>query len=460
MHSTLVSRLSSRRPRATALPLAAWLLAFVAAPSFASVHALPSDLAREVLSESVPTAFAPADLATVDFAAEWVSEKGRPTAGEARILVDSLQWVRVSEVLVLPRARLRITLPANVIGSVTSGGYGQALAAEANRSVAEVPVALLSGDAYAVRVDWTDGKVSHFDRIRIRFRPGLANHARVLRDTTCSPFQLAPIAVQLTDAWAYLGCRLVQVQGPAGRTAALEVLVYWDGANDGLALGQVPLPPRLPSVWGLTLRSRPGHVTLTHAKDRIELAYRLPERVHLGTIGLGIGPYGYRFEAPQGSSSGVVPLITLYGSYFITEETRIVAFDATPVARRTYTDFGIYLNNESFRSLDRRLAFNLMLGAHVLVFGRPGGNVFQLGAPQGVELVFRDAFARNANLAAGAFIYPPIQGKLYYNAWLRWGSPAIFGEINYLEWQEKFGDDRVYSRSLGLSIGFPFLHFL
>jgi hypothetical protein len=85
--------------------------------------------------------------------------------------------------------------------------------------------------------------------------------------------------------------------------------------------------------------------------------------------------------------------------------------------------------------------------------------VGRLSVPQGFEFIVRDLFARNRNLTAGAFVYPKISGRAYYNFWLRWGSPQVFGELNYIEWQEPHGDERTHSRALGVSFGAPILRF-
>ena len=106
--------------------------------------------------------------------------------------------------------------------------------------------------------------------------------------------------------------------------------------------------------------------------------------------------------------------------------------------------------------LDERLVFSILLGFHLVSFSSPIGTQHRLGAPQGVEVVWRDALGRRNNASVGGFFYPPINGKTYYNSWLRIGGPSVFGEINYLYWTELSGDGgHASSRSLGISIGAP-----
>ena len=62
---------------------------------------------------------------------------------------------------------------------------------------------------------------------------------------------------------------------------------------------------------------------------------------------------------------------------------------------------------------------------------------------------------------------PGVGGTAYYNAWLRWGNPAIFVELNYIGWQELIPNPKdekdvrsVELRSIGISVGFPLFKFL
>jgi hypothetical protein len=437
--------------------LPALAIALACAPARASIQALPRKLGLETLSESVPTAFAPGNLTISDFAVEW--DGAAPAGVRLSLGRESLEWVRVAETLVLPRARLRVEIDGASGGAVSSLGSFQPVAPSGpGSSAAEIPIALLSGPEDRIAIRFSRSGVIESHDVRVVFRPS-PKADTVLIDPSCSPFGLkATLQGQKTSAgWVFLGCRLIHGQGDRYRTASVELLAYWDGSA-AARLGDVPVEPIQPGLWSFRLRREPGFLDLVSTAPggpALHIGYEAPDRVSLLSFGAGVGPYSYSFQAPQGSTGRVVPLVTLYGSLFITEANRLVAFDATPIASQAYTDLGVYLTNESFRALDRRVIFNLMLGAHALAFRDGPDEVTRFGAPQGFELIYRDALMSNRNASVGAFIYPPISGKLYYNAWVRWGSPSFFAEMNYLAWQEKFGDDRVYSRSFGFSVGFP-----
>ena len=152
--------------------------------------------------------------------------------------------------------------------------------------------------------------------------------------------------------------------------------------------------------------------------------------------------------------------MTLYSNFFVFETVRIVAFSATTVNSAFSTDLGIYLNQESLKTLDRRIVVNVMLGGHLLAYKAGNNGAFKLGAPQGFEITFRDALLKSHNFTVGAFVYPRIQGKEYLNLWVRWGTNGFFGEFNYIGWQEQLENGRAFSRSVGFCVGMPLVRFL
>src|SRR5438105_2408380 len=85
------------------------LLALFSASAQAGVVALPPQIAEEILSESVPTVFfSPNSFEATDFEAYWAEPP--PPGASLSLGAESLQWVRVAEVLLLPRGRLVVEL--------------------------------------------------------------------------------------------------------------------------------------------------------------------------------------------------------------------------------------------------------------------------------------------------------------------------------------------------------------
>jgi hypothetical protein len=443
-------------------------LALSEMPAHAMITTLPPSLAQDVLSETVPTAFAPFDLSTEDYVLEWV---GAPIAGvELKLAPESLQWVRVMEVLSLPRARLRLTAKQVQGGRVTNAGFHQAMTLYNSPTSGsfyrvELPVALISGEQNLIEVRVLRNGQEVAGRAALKFhpRPELSEE-RVLTDASCSRFGMKVTGVAQSKGahgWAYVGCRVAEVQNTEHRTSSLETYVFWDNVGQSVRVGGVETPATSVSVWPLRLRTAPGEVVLqSPTGEDMKIRYSTPDNFHRAFLGLGIGPYTDHFEGVGGDDlSTVAPVLTIYGSYFVTEVMRVVAFGATTVDPHLTTDFGLYLNSEYIRVLDRRVVANLMLGAHVIGFRTQNSYSMFLGLPQGMEVSFVDAFKKGHNLTTGVFLFPAIDGKSYYNVWLRWGSGKLFGEFNYIAWSEKTNDQLVSARSAGFSIGIPIARF-
>jgi hypothetical protein len=436
------------------------LLIVVPIASRADINVFPESLSAQVLSETVPTAFSQGDIGVADYGIDW---RGNPLAGvNARLGGNSFEWVRVAEVLSLPRARLLLSIDDIEGGSVMNAGFTQPIAVQAGKGSAELPVALISGEKNPINIVIKRHGVEYRGELLLRFHPQRKHQNLIFTDPSCSPFRMVfDVKGESMDDWMYIGCRYVYVEGDEHKAASLEAFVFWDNVGQKVKIDDFDTQSTSHSVWPLRLRSKPGRVTMTKDGKAISFSYIIPERAHFGSLGVGIGPYTYTFDSPGASVNTIAPVVTLYGSYFVLETVRLAAFNATVINSVLNTDTGFYVIYESLKTLDRRISVNLMLGGHTLGYRTSGENKFSLSAPQGFELVFRDAGLKGHNIFAGAFLYPPIQGKSYYNVWIRWGTSSLFGELNYISWQEKFTEDnRVFSRSLGISFGVPLARFL
>jgi hypothetical protein len=433
----------------------------VAQAEAAVMQPMQPSLAYEALSETFPTAFAPAEYGVEDFVVEPV---GRPIQGlRVELEPGSLEWVRVQDVLVLPRARARIAYSgSSKQGLASQAGFSQPLVPEGeSRLTAALPVALLSGEKNQIQVAM--GEVARF---RIRFAPRATSPRGLIGvDPSCSRFGVQAVSETAGEKpdWMYLGCRMIGTEGNP-RTASLELYVLWEKPSPEAKVDDHPIAQASASVYLLRLRAKPGTVRLSGGagERKLEVAYRVAENLHYGSLGVGIGPYSYHYQGGGEDVESWAPIMTLYGSYQVHDTIRLVAFNATAFNHQLQTDTGFYVNAEQFRTLDRRIGLNIMLGANLIgVRAGNGDYVLLFGAPQGFEFIFTDFLGKARNLSAGAFIYPSIEGKAYYNTWVRWGSPAFFGEVNFISWEDTTESrGRFYSRSFGVSVGFPLARFL
>jgi hypothetical protein len=430
------------------------------ASSWANKLRLPADIINEILSEAVPSANPLADLQVDDFEPFW---EGSALPNVSVVLEkESLQWVRTLDVLVLPRARMRLTFATPTTLRVYQGAFSTG-----GRLLDQIdfPVALMNNSQNIIRVRIEENGQEVERQLRIRFRPRMASHQQLVYiDSSCSRYNVKADWLSLPESkpplqasWAYLGCRFLTTKGDQFRTSALEMYIYWDGLTEdsAIAVDRLRTEPILPGVWALRLSSLPGRILLKNAQGQeLQINYNLSERHYLGSLGVGIGPYFSEFNGVGEYDLGWSPLLTIYGSVFINESIRVVGFDATSISNRLWTDLGLYLSAENAKMFDERMTMSLLIGGHVIAFRTDGKNHAEPSFPQGFEFIYADAFKRGHSMSFGGFVYPEIAGRSYYNLWIRWGG-KIFGEINFLEAKESFDNESVSSKSLGLTFGFP-----
>ena len=447
------------RPSPAAVPLIIALLLQVV-PALALGFPAAERIDEELLAEAVPTAFEVAPFVAEDFKLQWDEA---PASGVAVHLVPgSLTWVRVSRYLVLPRARVRIQAPDADSIQIRAGRFVQ----DIPPAGAEAAVSLFGGD-HELTVNRA-GKPSRH-RFWLKYAPlKPLKGNRIFWDVSCSPYSLAVSGAEslLPHQWAYLACRTIHSRSDGAVVPQVQLEVAWVGAD----------APRLhasgdrsfsrsasrSSLFSLILTADSPKVRLEEAGGGgFEITATVPGKIKKAFLGLGLGPYSYQIEVTGDQSvSKATAITTIYGSYFLSETSRIVFFDAFPIHSRWYNDFGLYFNNETSRTLDERLTVNLLLGFHWIAFSSPIGVQYRLGVPQGFEIILRDAFGRRKNASVGGFFYPPIDGKSYYNTWARVGTSRLFAEMNYLAWSEKMPNGgKASSESIGVCIGAPLLFF-
>lgn len=434
------------------------------ADSQALVHSLPPNLAPEILSETVPFTFIPADFEAADYAVEWQGGSAIPGVS-LKLGSRSLEWVRVSGLFDLPRAELLVEADDVETGTIEYLGFTQAMVIRGKEASAKVPVAMISGEKVPVTVRIKRAGKLIERKAEIRFRPRQEHRGRAVFDPTCSPYRLrvetvGAQAAGASDDWIYVGCRLVYMQGAEYPRASFEAYVFWDNVGQTIEVNGVPTEASSVSVWPLRLRHSPGQVRLRSKTGReVILHYSVPDRTRAASLGIGIGPYNYSFNGLGKSSNTIAPLVTWYGSYFLDEARRFVAFSAMPIHKDFYAELGLYFWNQQIRTFDDRFSMNVLLGAHVTGFRGKGKTYVKFGGPQGIELTFRDFLKRRHNVTFGGFFFPRINNQAYYNSWLRWGVPERFFEFNYLAWLEPADKELVYVRSFGICVGFPLASF-
>jgi hypothetical protein len=449
--------------RALALLLPALLALLTVPRASAQAGALPRSLARAALDEAQPFSFEPLGLRVEDFtlAAETAVSAGL----QARFVPGSLRWVRVSPFLIVPRALVSIELepaPSALAGVVRYAGFAHPLRVREGKARAELPVALLAARSLPLVVELRDpAGATRSMSYRLRFTPRPAQRAGVAFDSSCSPFAPRVLTgAPAPDSFLYVGCRLVHGGAGDGKHATLELMLIAAFAGDDLRIEGVPAAARSDELFTARIDAAAQGVSVQVRGHSLALAFRIPPRLYDGFLGAGFGPYLQWYEEDGYTMRAPLALLTLYAGYSFSATTRVVYFNATALHRRGFADNGLYLWLEQGRFIDQRMSFNLLLGANLLVFSRAEVPRVRVSAPQGFELIARDIFGRGRNATFGAFLYPKLFDRSYYNLWLRWGTAALFAEINFIAWEEPGGKTGVSSQSLGLTFGTPILRFL
>lgn len=351
------------------------------------------DLTEKVLREPNPFSFVIFN-SEVDLSTEDFYLEGK----NGHWIPKSLQWVRVGNGkdeagILIPRARYR-------------------------ENGVETEVALT--------------QVGNPQKIKFKPRKELKNH--VYFDSSCSPFQLKLNQAQIEHSWVMVTCHRINNETDRGTKPAVLTTVIWENEVEG-------------TLTHFTLDSEKTKKTFQgKSQDSFELEAKIAPIFHPLGVSAGIGPYSNRNE--------VKAFATLYASYYFNDALKVASFGALPFRSNPEVDWGFYLVMEQFRGIDERVSLNLLLGAHVLSYVPSSGvRSSAMSGPQGVELIFRDLFATNQNFMIGGFFYPEIKDRSYVNAWVRYGSNQYFLELNFIEWHEP--KPEFYSKSFGLSVGFP-----
>lgn len=445
----------------TPIALAALLVILSGPAALAQGSPASSDLVNEVLSADMAGAQRQDRLAPEDYVFEWVGP--RLASVRLRIENQSIEWVRVAEVLAIPRARLYFSIPNVDGGNIRNAGFSQPLNISSSRlGDAELPVALVSGDSNLIHITAFSGGKKLEGTLRIRFAPKDPAKSLVFVDSSCSHYGVSPIRSGLENSWAYVGCRYVFGKGERTGAATLELYLFWDGAGQSIVINGVETASTSPSLWPIRLRRAPGHLKFESAAGHFETDYQIGAEAHHGFLGGVIGPADYRIsDGLHPASQAVVPNLKVYGGYLFSNTLKVYTLDYVLLHQHYYADAGLYLMSEDLKFFDQRVALRLIFGAHILEFKPNLVTYHNFNANQGAELEWADFGKRGYDLKFGGFIYPSIQGQYFLSTWVRWGSPRFYTEFSYNNWTEPLGDlgTEASQTSATISVGFPFAAF-
>ena len=362
---------------------------------------------------------------------------------------DSLEWVRVDRKFLLPKARLRLEVPAGTLVRYLDHVF------KSDQDGVILPVVLTQEKGNEILVG-AEKPVS----IPVRFKRVRSLEPELVVDSSCSSMPIRFHEVKLDRSWVHVVCRSIHPKhGSFGSSQRYEVELRWEteGRDPSMSLNGDEIASDDGITHHLSFTQTSGRYRVSKGKDSFEVTLPVAERFHPFWLSMGIGPYSHgTTEFPDAQRA----FPTFYAGYFLSETMKLVSFTAIPIKPKPEIDTGIYLVLEQFRGLDERIHLNLLLGAHAISFESRGVRDTRWSAPQGVELGFRDFILKGENLTLGSFFYPLIADRSYINTWLRFGSGKLFYEFNFIQWQEPISGGSFGAKSAGLSIGFPLLRAL
>lgn len=370
----------------------------------------------------------------------------------------SIQWIRVEDVLLTPRARIAIYLKGKAQDFTLKYRGKSILMQQDIKGIAhtEFFVSLFQFDKIKIIKQGKQiGNISFYAK-----KNKNKKRKSALIDYSCSRNGIKIDG--LKDEFISLGCRMNRIGKRGKEKPMLEVL--WTSANYRL-LDRSQAP-----YLAVFLSNNPVKLKVINHKKQIKeitITARVPKRLHRLNIAYGYGPYAFETTYDQDPAADttdllkytepVVPAFMLYFNYKIDNESSIRGFDAVVWKDSVFNNLGIYYANDIANPLDKKLTITTLLGVQHLYF--KFDDAFPTKSepifPQGIEFNYRHAFGIENYLINGGAFLSPSENIQYQNLWVRWGK-TIFWELNYIYW----GNEDFSAKMWGLSAGFFFGGFL
>lgn len=403
------------------------------------------DIYESITHGEVATGDHRINLSTNDFHINL--ETKSPVSIKANLVEESIQWVRVGEVLLKPRALITVKIKGKA--SQFHLNYDkQNILLHQNEEFAEASF-------YISLFQPEDVLVYQLGRIISQVIVHPKNIIGNKRKTHVIDYSCYRYKVEITgmdNEFLSVGCRDYQI-GKFGDEKYL-VELYWTSADYTLLDNS-----QTPYIAILT-NNDPIEMTVVNRWGKIKkitIKARVPQRYKRLKTALGFGPYAlYASENNQQSPTEIAPAFMIYAKFDLDKSNSLRAFDALIYKEALFNNVGVYYANDVANVYDKKITITTLLGFQGMTFKfNNDSELFnQFIFPQGLEVVYNHAFGiENFTFVYGMFLSPTESVK-YNNLWIRWGK-KYFWELNYIDW----GYDDKYAKTWGLSIGIPFMQF-
>lgn len=373
--------------------------------------------------------------------------KGDSSKISAKILPNSLQWVRLTDSNILtPRARVAvlIDLPSN---STHLRYSDQPILLQeklsSQTSYTELYISLFQPDH--IQVIHEGKNIAEIYLVQHRLSTAKNSH---LIDYSCAPYHLEISG--LDKEYISIGCRTHEIN--SGSITKPLVEVYWTSAHYTLLDGSSP--PYLINFLDTNQASMKVINTLTGEIKKIQISAKLPHRLFRLTSQIGLGHYPFDAKFNSLSLKGKSgPSLLLKAKFAMIPTTYLQLFDLHVQNSTMFNNGGLYLNYELGRAMDNRLTVYTLFGFQSILYKFQNQDLYtQVFYPQGIELKYDHVFGiKNLSLYTGLFF--STSDKIEYtNLWVRFGE-KIQVEFNYVDWEQ----ENKGFRSFGASVNFPLL---
>jgi hypothetical protein len=352
----------------------------------------------------------------------------------------SIQWVRLNDVLLMPRAKMTISFEGQSQDfHIRYLNKSFLLQQKGKNVVAEVWVSLFRPEPISI---YEHNKV--FESISLKIKTMSKKIPKMVIDYSCAPWGVKISG--LDDDYLSVGCKFHRVGKFGDEKPQLEIL--WSSSS--YRLKDQSSPPYYASI---TNSSPVLFEVFNQQGERrvVRIDTKLPSKISRLKLGLGLGPHEFN---TRGESSEIKKSTTFsyffYGNLFLADGVSLRAFNAYTKQDALFNNAGLYYATEIAQILDKRISVTTLIGAQALAFNTADNREFnEIIYPQGGEVVWSHPFGlKNFKLTGGLFI-DLSNSYRYQNNWIRFGTNQ-FIEMNYLKYQKESSLAEMW----GLSYGF------
>jgi hypothetical protein len=366
---------------------------------------------------------------------------------KAKLIDHSLQWVRLDQVLLVPRALLSVSFQAEAEQNFTFS-YGTERVVplfDAETGTYRTTMFISLFESIPLKLLLENEEVS---TLRVIPTPQ-SSEASDLVDYSCAPYDVEVNGVE--DDLVSVGCKIQRTGRFGEERPYLEVLF----TSASFRFKDDSSPPYNVVFY----ESGKASVKLINHDGKEELLTiraKVPKHLPRLRLAMGLGPYTLYTKIEGDRKNQIAPTVMLYGNLALNQSSSFRFFDSYSKNVSTFHNWGTYFAWDLARFCDQRCQLTSLIGAQGVDFrfnsnDRADSDIIY---PQGFEFVYLHPFGKlNYKLSYGMFTSLGASYD-YQNLWLRYGK-GWFWELNFIEWELSGRSASMF----GISVGFPIASF-